>query len=1126
MKYLLITISFFLCMVGVNAENLIKNAIFKINMGSGIPQNWLLSRGATGNVTALEHKNGSALELTGRNVGENSWWMQYLPKVKSATRYSLSVQVKASMNTNVLIYVESAAMTISSGILKGNEKWKTVSFDFEFPKLSRLPYVVFRIMGPGRVLFAEPSVTVADYSANLLCNHDFNGIAGGNGLPFGWTSNFAEACKRVTVDDSNGTGYGIQLENNKGDRRIYFIQRDVLLQAGGEYILSAKFKGSPGSAFGIYMECDKPAKTIIKNYKCTGKWEISQQNIKFNQLVHLPYMVLRLKGNGKVVITNLKLIPVPGTFKNGDFKSGTSGWIIKDGKIANGALVLKNFNGVASAIQKGIQLKGKKLYKITYRACGGNDKRYTDSQGATWFRVVPLLDGKPVGDSGRWLDSFSAWQTKRLTFQLAEDANIDLVCELKMPGAVAIDDITITETKSAISPLQILLNGSCAYRNGIYSANRNRQSFGGTIFNELPGIKRFTILFNHKKESVDNNGDKTVFTLPVPRAAGSYPIVVQAISTDEKIAGKTVLNFTVNPPASREVTFRKDRVMLIDGKPFFPLGVWRVGGKKTPAERMKLIAAAGFNIARIESEDIDNVAAAGMLSIVHVISCLPKLNSEAQFKKWDKFYSGEMRKIMNHPSCVGYYNVDEPAWAGKLSAPLVKAYEYIRKIDPYRPIMLNEAPRGKIDDLRPYTYACDIYGVDIYPIPAPNSHSDLDDKMMTSVGKYTDICREVVRDRKPVWMTLQAFAWGIFNKGKLIYPTHEQNRFMAYDAIVHGATGLFYWGINWETGPENWEFVKELGRTIKELRSLSAVLVSKTIKPAAMTSSHAKIAILHKLCNGKNYYIVINESGDKFKTRLKGRFPSVLNVLFEKRKVESINNVITEKFLPYEVHIYTDAKQLPAPLEQPKSYPVNNKQLRFTDDFKSANWIWFPKKNNIPNHHAYFIRDFNVPQNISKAELYIAADDMFRVHLNGKVIAEQNYGYTKVAYLDITKELLKAGNRLAISAADAGVAPCGLIFAIRLTDQNNKVTQIFSDEKTFVAEQVPGNWLSNGFTTNNWLKSEIIGKYTCPPWGDKSRAHPANPELIGIFNIPRVSQYQKDIIFTSPFWASQQSITG
>ena len=55
--------------------------------------------------------------------------------------------------------------------------------------------------------------------------------------------------------------------------------------------------------------------------------------------------------------------------------------------------------------------------------------------------------------------------------------------------------------------------------------------------------------------------------------------------------------------------------------------------------------------------------------------------------------------------------------------------------------------------------------------------------------------QEVVREEKPIWMTLQ-IAWsGVAKEDRTLrFPTLSQERFMAYEAIINGARGLIWFG--------------------------------------------------------------------------------------------------------------------------------------------------------------------------------------------------------------------------------------------------------------------------------------------------------------------------------------------
>ena len=113
-------------------------------------------------------------------------------------------------------------------------------------------------------------------------------------------------------------------------------------------------------------------------------------------------------------------------------------------------------------------------------------------------------------------------------------------------------------------------------------------------------------------------------------------------------------------------------------------------------------------------------------------------------------------------------------------------YESLKEMDPYHPVAYVEAPRGTPDEWRPYAQYCDVFGIDIYPVPEESGHSELTEKGPRSVGLYTRLSSEAVNGEKPIQMWLQAFDWGcLAAKRKSFHrsPTREEFRFMNFDAL-------------------------------------------------------------------------------------------------------------------------------------------------------------------------------------------------------------------------------------------------------------------------------------------------------------------------------------------------------
>src|SRR5207248_8802315 len=106
------------------------------------------------------------------------------------------------------------------------------------------------------------------------------------------------------------------------------------------------------------------------------------------------------------------------------------------------------------------------------------------------------------------------------------------------------------------------------------------------------------------------------------------------------------------------------------------------------------------------------------------------------------------------------------------------------------------APRGTVDDLKPYSEFFDVGAIDIYPVSyPPGGHSGIENKSLSVVGDYTLLIRKAMDYKKPAMMTLQICWSGVINPGKTLrFPTFPEERYMTYQAIIDGAHALLYFG--------------------------------------------------------------------------------------------------------------------------------------------------------------------------------------------------------------------------------------------------------------------------------------------------------------------------------------------
>jgi len=267
----------------------------------------------------------------------------------------------------------------------------------------------------------------------------------------------------------------------------------------------------------------------------------------------------------------------------------------------------------------------------------------------------------------------------------------------------------------------------------------------------------------------------------------------------------------------------------------------------------------------------------------------------------------------------------------------------VRELDSQHVIWLNHAPRNSLDDLQIYNRAADMVGCDIYPAPANLTvgHSDLPDMSLNSVGAYTERMRQAAPG-KACAMVLQGFGWRDLQKaaketetavGIGRRPTWAESRFMAYDAIIHGANAILYWGTAYlkpmeddgtpATGrPRLW---RDLLRVARELRALEPALVapplkSPTVRQAETYGSidgHGILCSVHRV-NDDYVLLVVNETGDGLGFSLEG-LPANLNGrtlhrLYSNEEYQISGRRLADGIRPREVQVYATSRCFEDPL--------------------------------------------------------------------------------------------------------------------------------------------------------------------------------------------------------------------
>jgi hypothetical protein len=366
----------------------------------------------------------------------------------------------------------------------------------------------------------------------------------------------------------------------------------------------------------------------------------------------------------------------------------------------------------------------------------------------------------------------------------------------------------------------------------------------------------------------------------------------------------------------------KGKYFFIDFEPFFPIGVYDFPEKREDDAIWKEAAEAGINF-KLSKQS-------GKYGIL-VSKPIPKTQlNEANRSLMEVQYGKEVRsqlkdflnKHETDNTIICWHAPDEPSWFGPAGHSLMNGYDFIKQ-NSKKPIWLNESP--SFTDLvhfgtaESYLSSCDVISEDIYPIPEnmPKKGQGHNQNMFL-VGEHTkkivDFSTINNVQQKPVWMVLQGFGWSSLNKifknpDTYIPPTKHELRFMVYDAIVNGATGIIFWGLEFESektesGKAIWQNIKEMTTELKGqypiLTSLTEITPNHLIVSTTDTTNNP-IKYLLKTVGKDTYIIVVNSKKESQK-----------NIQFKvteqfKGSVSNVTEIFSKKTYPLkEDRIWTD----------------------------------------------------------------------------------------------------------------------------------------------------------------------------------------------------------------------------
>ena len=391
--------------------------------------------------------------------------------------------------------------------------------------------------------------------------------------------------------------------------------------------------------------------------------------------------------------------------------------------------------------------------------------------------------------------------------------------------------------------------------------------------------------------------------------------------------------------AGTKVTIGEDRILRVDGRPFFPIGARHVpvGGSTVH------LREAGFNCLRWPAFGAGLLPSVdrSLLDDLNGVMFYPYIYDRGDFSSDRDKRETELTELIdgvknlpgmlcyeqrNEPACTLSVKIKDPSLMQSPPEGMIEASRLIRRLDPDHPIRLGHMACNLISTLRKYNEATDFVGCNPYPVLHPEmrptvrddvKYVDSPNQTISCIGDYTTKMMQIGGGR-PVWMQLQAHANEYWFKEDtfpydhhIVYPTYRQMRFMAFNAVVRGATAFEWSMVRLSVDHPQW---RNVCRVIGELRDLHEILASPESdeKPELEYrelgyGDWTGVETLVKRHGGRPWLLTVNTQFDPMEavfSELPEGTPGALQVYGEGRKISVTRNRFSDYFEPYEVHIY------------------------------------------------------------------------------------------------------------------------------------------------------------------------------------------------------------------------------
>ena len=526
-------------------------------------------------------------------------------------------------------------------------------------------------------------------------------------------------------------------------------------------------------------------------------------------------------------------------------------------------------------VRRRIMLQPGKRYRLTayVKAMDLKPERKTDALGLTAYMSGFDAKGKQIfgaaalpfvnGTSKDWV------KVKCLTAEVPDgvmEAYVGPLADGHCVGVGVVDDIFIEELDMA--PVV-----------GVFTDAYRNESVGGDV--------KFLAALNLDRAKVALKDCEAEFSymaadgsrMSAAAKVLSHKDAVATIDTTQFAAGTNDVTFTVSvsgkkigeasvpfarltASVKRKVVFDRRGRMIVDGKPFFPLGMFSGEVNK---EMLDIYTEGPFNClmpyVRPRKAGFDLCHEKG-LKVMFFLN--GGWGTKDKGKGW---IENRIATFKDHPATLAWYMSDEPSLG--MAQPLAVRRGWAHAADPDHPTwVVLDHPRN----VRYYLDSFDAYAMDKYPIPRQPIEAVIESMRNGNAATL---------GLKPVWYVPQAFGWGWLGRPRTHGrgPNRDELANMTWQSIAGGANGIIYYSFGQvmkrprddseDSFKAAWERVKS---SATEVKKYEAVLLSAEDAPAVSgeTDAVAARAWRHE---GHIYLLAVNCTMDPQKATLSLPWP-------------------------------------------------------------------------------------------------------------------------------------------------------------------------------------------------------------------------------------------------------------